>query len=195
MTDDRGVLLATKRGADALKRQLARSPQIGGSSTDHTSPDHLIEPVLAEFLVVPQDGDKYTLQPFRQVRRFNDTMEFVQRRNGRLTGGRPLLVQSGTQMVAVCTSLHLDVQLTEALEPATAFHNSPSTALANVLTRNDSGNLEKLTFDGSDVQLTVTNRWEAWDTVPVATFGGVILKNDEWRPDDFDCEAAAGGLI
>ena len=151
---------------------------------------------LAEVIEVPQEGDDYREFVARLVKHKDGAIEQVRDSSmATLRGGRPALVRIAGRMVLVSCHLHLDVQLTEDLDAATNFATGPATALANVLVRTSSGDLEKLVYDGSDVQVTVTNRYEHWDTVPAETFGGVILKNDEWRPDDFDCDAAAGGLI
>ena len=152
---------------------------------------------MAEVLDAPTDGDDYSEFAARLVRR-EDHETIGQTRDvetAKFAGGRNVLVRVSGHAFWISGTIHLECQLTEDLDPATAFDSSPGTATANVLYRNSSGDLEKLTYDSSDVQITVTQRFEHWETIVENTFGRVILINDEWRPDDFDCDAAAGGLI
>lgn len=199
---EHGVILATKDGAKALQTMLAQNPSLIGNPTTHLDPDHTLDPMLIELLQLPEDGDDYRQQTTRQVRRVNDEMRFLQELKIRLLGGRPLIVQTGTQLTAVSTHLHAQVQLVEDLEPAVdsaSYVGAPTdplpTALANVLTKDANGGLTRLMVDGSPEQVRVVNRNEHWETVEAETVGRVLLINDEWQPDDFDCEPRTGGLI
>lgn len=194
MTTQRPIV-TTREKAGRLRALLAEQKVLSGSDVEGEKPDLLTQPRLMELLQVPSDGDDYAEQTVQQVRRENNDINVVAEKTVRLLGGRAVAVHVGNTLTLVSGSIHLDVQLTEELPAATNFATSPGIATANVLVRNDSGDLEKLQYDGSTVTVEIVNRNEHWDPVPANTFGGAVLKNDEWRPDDFDCDAAAGGLI
>lgn len=194
MTDTKPII-ASKKGAQSLKELLAKSKTVGSTPPSGTRADLRADSIALKLSDVPEDGDIFTPFDVRQVKLSDGQFIDVQLKRVQLVGGRSLAVNTGSYLTLVSTSIHLDVQLTEDMDAATNFATGPATALANVLVRNASGDLEKLVYDGQTVQVMVVNRYEHWETVEAETFGGVILKNDEWRPDDFDCEAAQGGLI
>jgi hypothetical protein len=87
------------------------------------------------------------------------------------------------------------IQLVAALNPATNFSTAPGTALANVLIRNDAGDVVPLVSSGAVVQITITQRYEHLGIIPAYTYGAAIWQDGEWHLDGIDCDAATGGLL
>lgn len=137
---------------------------------------------LAEVLQMPADGGDLTAYAARIVKISDNESAPVRKiETVRIAGGRMALVPLNGKLIAVSTNLQLDVQLTGALSAATNTLTGESTATANVLSRNSSGDLEVLQYDGADVEINVIQRSTSADVVSSGFFGVVDLRSDEWR--------------